>query len=546
MESDTRPRLDKLPTELLLSILNFLGLDDIFRCRYTCRNWYGVFTSHAILSDAIVHHFPHVRDELDMLSLGRASDAESCKWRFDNVYARHYALRKGYVYSEKRCKLYGTKPPFHRKGLPSGQDPVSRWKRELFVPSKLENLPENNRGGKRRHRVPSDLAEPFWSADDGLLVYLNSGLGAYVLLDLQSDALATVPFDLQDRVVRRLRLRHGVLIFEWAQKAPYHMLNPTEEVHRHFVTAYDVVRTASHDKLQPPFAAKFRNEWKLHFLGFPMVSQDVWISAHTSNHYAVYIWQPNRSAWGEDEPIECLYIWDISEPSKYRPSECPSSLSQPSCGPRLVKVLPYKDLDHLKIRQRDSPTIRGLGLDDASIYVAEAQYGDESGLHNGRHPLDCELGQNWIRVTGIPILGAGPPEVKTHGGVWEDCQERGGRSMLHWAQVYGLDPMTFNLTAPGQAIEDRTTGLRFIVQKTDESRVTVAISHAEWGSCWTLDDCGTWNSGVKIHADEQRLIMEMDEGIRILHFDRHVAGHHVRKLARPKLRHSLLGDWTSK
>lgn len=119
---------------------------------------------------------------------------------------------------------------------------------------------------------------------------------------------------MKDRVVRRIRLKHNLLVFEWAEKEPYHKLNELEKVHRHYVTAFDVQSTKNCFPWLSQWQITFRSEWKLHYLGFPLSSQDRWFSDHSTTHYAVYVWQTNRSAWGENKPIESLFIWDISPP----------------------------------------------------------------------------------------------------------------------------------------------------------------------------------------------------------------------------------------
>ncbi|KAJ4297198.1 hypothetical protein N0V88_004116 [Collariella sp. IMI 366227] len=144
--------------------------------------------------------------------------------------------------------------------------------------------------------------DPVWSysQEDGVLVYpttigADGGLSSgwceghgYHVLDLSS-----------------VRLAQGVLIIEWAEEMPYHQLNDREVVHRHFVTAFDVIRKPALTAPEQTWTVKFRSEWKLHFLGLPLNRSDRFFSAHTTTHYAVYFWQPNRSLY-QDDPIEQL------------------------------------------------------------------------------------------------------------------------------------------------------------------------------------------------------------------------------------------------
>ncbi len=95
-------------------------------------------------------------------------------------------------------------------------------------------------------------------------------------------------------------------------------------------------------------------------------SRDRFFSTHNANHYALYLWQPNRSPYsGEDEPIEALAVWDISSPSPYRPFQDPTSKDKPDEsleGPRVIRRFSFADLDFYKTRQRSTPTLRELQL----------------------------------------------------------------------------------------------------------------------------------------------------------------------------------------
>ena len=233
-------------------------------------------------------------------------------------------------------------------------------------------------------------------------------LQAYALLDIESNTTAIVPFEFVHRIVRRVRLQHNLLIIEWAEKEPYHNLNDHEQVHRHFATAFDVVPIEGCFPWLSRWNVTYRSEWKLHYLGFPLNQRDVWFSTHSSTYYAIYIWQPNRSAWGEDEPIESFFIWNISQPST---PDHPLGNGQPRTGPHVVQKLCYRDLDHLTLRQRDTPFLRRIELDgDGCVYFFEEGCSGERGLHVGHQRGIIE--EYWERVVGIPIVGYGPR--------WED------------------------------------------------------------------------------------------------------------------------------
>lgn len=145
-----------------------------------------------------------------------------------------------------------------------------------------------------------------------------------------------------------------------------------------------------------------RNEWKIHFLGLPLNSRDRFFSTHTHSHYTLYLWQPNRSAWGEDEPIEGLAIWDISSPSPYRPSRDPSgrSKSSSSSGPVVIRRFSFADLDFYDIRQGSTPVLQGLELDEANLYVIEEDHRWIVGQQAG-HSLPR---LHKVKSVGIPFV----------------------------------------------------------------------------------------------------------------------------------------------
>lgn len=157
------------------------------------------------------------------------------------------------------------------------------------------------------------------------------------------------------------------------------------------------------------------NEWRIHFLGMPLNSRDRFYSMHNANYYTLYLWQPNRSAWGEEDPIEALVVWDISSPSGYRPSRDPSGSSKPAeslmRGPRVVKRLSFTDLEFYGIRQRATPVFQSLALDENHVYVIEENHrwmvGHQATYSLPRlHEVKCigipfNCGPRWVDLCGI-------------------------------------------------------------------------------------------------------------------------------------------------
>lgn len=169
----------------------------------------------------------------------------------------------------------------------------------------------------------------------------------------------------------------------------------------------------------PPWSrlSNYRNEWKIHFLGMPLNSRDCFFSTHSSTHYALYLWQPNRSAWGEDDPIEALAIWDISRSSPYHPSEDPTGRGKPVIeeGSTVIRRLSFADLDFYKIRQRSTPIIRNLELDENHVYVIEEDHrwlvGQQASHHLPRlHKVKrCVLEGRKVPI--LDCLGRSAPET---------------------------------------------------------------------------------------------------------------------------------------
>lgn len=272
--------------------------------------------------------------------------------------------------------------------------------------------------------APFHYADPSWcySQDDGVLVYhvhpedVTDDVRAYYypwrLLDLETRTTFEIPFphDDNERIVRRVRINDGVLVFEWCDRLAYHQLNDREECHRHFVTALDIARGPS----SSGWTMTERAEWKLHFLGFPLNQLDRFFSAHTATYYAVYVWQPNRSPWGEDDPIESVILWDIS-----------------SSPPRIIRRMTWSTLAFYGVRQRSTPKLRHLALDEHNLYFVEEEHRWAQGGHSSLSPPRGHL----VRCTGIPVIPPPPMAVNEPGDEEEEAIVQGP----HWFDQCGAD-----------------------------------------------------------------------------------------------------------
>ncbi|KAK3394302.1 hypothetical protein B0H63DRAFT_385281 [Podospora didyma] len=466
--------ITELPNDLFLLVVSFLSPRVCVLCRSVSRDWFAAFTSEATSRLLLRWNFPRCREiRLSALALSLTSssvaisenaraelacliaqlekDAGFWAATFASVARRYYHLRRGRPHIVQKLGLAGSSP---EKASGFSFRGVATWNRFLRLDEKTANF---------------HYPDPVWwySQEDGVLVYPAAEPQpaeqcdgyVYQACDLVTGQKARVPFDVRQKYIRRVRLAQGVLVFEWAESRPYHQLNDREVVHRHFVTAFDVVRRTafpttakgSPNAPQWTWTVEFRSEWKLHFLGLPLNRSDRFFSAHTATHYAVYFWQPNRSLY-QDDPIEQIAVWDISSPSSYKPSEDPkgdkrpasgrvphmhtglwngnvtppsreiittpgdtssqtydsTSLASATAGPQVIRRMAWRELDFYGIRQRATPQLRNLVLDDRNLYVIEEEHRWADGQHSWLSPPRVHL----VRCTGIPVVPKPPSSTE--------------------------------------------------------------------------------------------------------------------------------------
>lgn len=401
-----------LPHDVFLLVLAQLSARTTVRCRRVSKRWKAAFTDPDLSLQLLKWHFPRCReirmkhaaaggdisggepgghpptDSLplqDNQMLGGEVNRQVTDWTttFAQVARRYHHLRTATPRSVSKVRL-GTSGsgPGHPQDRFYG---VAPWDRYLRLDDKT---------------APFHYPDPSWcySQDEGLLVYhahpddarrdvpaARSYVYPWRLLDLASGEEYEVPFPYyDDKIVRRVRLFEGVLLFEWCEREAYHQLNDREECHRHYATVLDVARTltpAAHPTAG--WTVTPRAEVKFHFLGLPLNTHDRFLSAHTKTHYAVYVWQPNRSPWGEDDPIETVIIWNITE-----------------SPPRVVRRMTWATLAFYGVRQRLTPRLRGLGMDERNLYFVEEEHRWAQGGHSSLSPPRVHL----VSSTGIPVV----------------------------------------------------------------------------------------------------------------------------------------------
>lgn len=434
-----------LPHDLFLIVLSHLPPSTCVLCRAVSRQWHAAFTDPDTSLRLLRWNFPRCREM-------RLHDHPDTATTFADVARRYHHLGLA------RPRLVSTLPT-------AGPDDglsfrgVATWNRFL------------RRGDKTCNFHHPD---PVWSYSrhDALLVYPRPssppGGQLYHIYDPSTAHHVPVPFDVRGKHVRRVRLAHGVLVFEWAEAHPYHQLNDREFVHRHFVTAFRVSPGGE--------GVTFLSEWKLHFLGLPLNRSDRFFSVHNASHYAAYLWQPNRSLYNDD-PIEQLAVWDLSSPSPSpspiptpvpaptppagtglwtapnppsppqsasppeeeaettpQPSEPPqpatapptphptTTASPPVPGPPVIHRLSWRHLAFYRLRQRTTPQLRELRLDAHNLYLVEEEHWLADGQHSSlAMPGPWGDGEGHVvRCTGVPIIPFPSPGSSSGGvGEWE-------------------------------------------------------------------------------------------------------------------------------
>lgn len=440
-------QLTELPYTIFLEIITYVPPTDILLCRRVSRDLHRALTSHDLCISLILLHFPRSReghrlrhyveeDDRDALAVG-----EDWAVVFARLVRRYFHL--GHATPWRRQKLAVLKDDEQQQ--PHRQlRGVTPWERYLQLNEK---------------KAPFHYRDPVWTCSpaEGLLVYpaavpesvtgADGGLEAehripeYRARDLESGQEIAVPFDMQGKIIRRVRLSHGILIFEWCEEEAHHPLNDNEAAHRHFATAFDVCQmkgrrnstfqhTSSINNTETPeathWAINFRAEWQIHYIGLPLSDQDRFYSTHNRTHYAIYIWQPNRSPWGEDDPLERLIIWELGEPSTFQPSQNTderSTADESAAGPHIIRRMANGQLCEWAVRQGTTPSLRTLALDECTwddetqsacghVFFLEEEHRWSAGTHSSTDIPRL----HHVKTTGIPLLSHGPRWIEECGG----------------------------------------------------------------------------------------------------------------------------------
>ncbi|KAH6898549.1 hypothetical protein B0T10DRAFT_555857 [Thelonectria olida] len=431
--------LTDLPFPVFLDIVLLLTPADILRCRRVCSDWRQALTRQDLCVSLVLAHFPRAREarllrrwlaDGDTRPDGYQDGLDETDWAA--VYAR---LARRYFHLGAARPRSVTKVPSLKESKALWG--VAPWNRFLKLESKAAEF---------QHW------DPVWTfaPEEGLLVYPAAGSDdgkqwRYRARHLETGVEVDVPFDTDKKIVRRVRISDSVLLFEWCEERGSHPLSTTETAHRHYATAYDLVRhgpsvllprrdAATGPRRRSCYSFTLRAEWKIHFLGMPLSHQDRFFSTHNRSHYAVYIWQPTRSPWGEDGPLERLVVWELPPAKPHRPPVGRHGRA-PDCGddgPRVLLRLVNADLETWGVRQRDTPSLQNLFLDTTTwddttqtacghVYVVEETHRWAAGPHSSHTPPRLHR----VQATAIPLVGYGPRYL-------EECDATGRLCVSCW------------------------------------------------------------------------------------------------------------------
>jgi len=536
------PSLPELPGDVFVLIIEHLEAWDIVRCQMVSTAWAKAFSDPEFLRINI-QNYPHANEFRHSISKSRLTPSareSDLPWRttFNKIACRYFHLTHG---RPRTIEKYKTATP-ERLQL-AHWFPVSCWDyhesqpgRRLYHLNPLE--PYENHETRPGEQIYL-FRQAFWSYDDGLLVFVPAKPFSFdydaaevpmlspssdfpiMMLDVESRRGAQVPFDIKERVVRNLRLSDRTLIIEWAEKDPYHALNDSEYVHRHFASCYDIKpKPDVTDATACRWTVTFRSEWKLHFLGLPLNHKDRFFSTHTKGHYAVYLWQPNRSMYtgDEEQPIECLLIWDITQPRQYMPSLDPGGKDLPvtvNSGPHIVSRFDYRLLQHYCIRQQSSPSLMKFTLngEQHTITIRENACIAGQGYFDPAERLWC------ARTTTILFRGKGPHLQREWDG---NLPPYRGNCSMETSDVLDSERWFLGI----MDVVDEKADVRFsLVESVFTGRDvqnTAVLRIRALGKLTTLDESTTRQVAYmgKIAGDERVLVGQNDsQEVVILRFD---------------------------
>ncbi|UNI14833.1 hypothetical protein JDV02_001424 [Purpureocillium takamizusanense] len=409
--------LVKLPWDVFTEIILAMAPYDTLRLRRVSRSLKNELDNGQMAIRLIRHHFPRARESRELRAFVKNRDGKtigSIDWAlvFRLLVRRYYNIGNAKFWKQRT-------QPMVRRG--ANMAPFMPMDRYIAYKSIIK---------------PLHLADPLWSFDPepGLLVYPGpevhgeDGLYQWYMLDVATNKVVQLPFDSAGLVVRRVRLSHGVLIFEWcrqwSEEHNHHRPNTAWDIREHFVTALDVIRSRPWNGIShvdeptdnDPFSWDFeyRGQWELEPLNPRADRQcDRMFSDHNATHYIAYYWRafgPNHT-----QNWEAVRLWDIRrEAMEVAPVQQPGN-NLVNASAVLVKEFRANYLAFCLGSQIAAPGFISIRLDDCTwneqtrsvcghFYITEEFHPWLVGSQVS--PMTTRV--HGLLVTGMPLTGIGP------------------------------------------------------------------------------------------------------------------------------------------
>ncbi|TFB04815.1 hypothetical protein CCMA1212_002710 [Trichoderma ghanense] len=419
--------LTDLPYTIFTTIIAHLSPTQTIRCRLISRAFHSALTRNDLCISLILAHFPRSLEGRRLkthLKTGDLTALESGDWAavFANLARRYYHLGNALPWKIDKVKVFKDDEGVVLRG-------VAPWNRHLSLNGKTAAF---------------HFWDPAWTVapGEGLLVYPaeedatdNMSVGAvFRARDLQTGREVDVPFDLRGKIVRRVRVSHGVLVFEWCEQEALSYNNPlvadeAKRVHRHYATAYSVRTAGSWDGVIPrrhvggvgdassetpayTWEFELRCEFEIHPVGLSLNHQDRFFSTHNATHYVPHYLgiQPSPAAIRNNNN------------NNNNNNNTRSKHTNPST-PRIIRTMTNRHLRDSALRQGHAPALRAMALDDSTwdpvrasacghVFLTEEEHRWSAGPHSS--PNRPRLHR--VKTTGIPLVGQGPRWVDDCGG----------------------------------------------------------------------------------------------------------------------------------
>ena len=529
--TETSSDLVDLPKDIFLIITKYLNDIDLIRCRSVSKTWYRGFTQDLVLRGHLVSEYNRAREVRFLLAnengdsegqIGIPANEPPFNWMdaFRRVVARYSALKSGMPASITKIALR----------VPSTADYIPeclKWKSVRTSSRHLDfhtAAPATNRNSVEvwKKALPIGAKETEWTYDDGLLIYYAIETAAVVLFDIEDGTTSVVPFDVSNRVVRRVRLNERVLIIEWMEYTPFAEEDGTfDPMILHFTTAFDILSVRDTFPWLTRWKVILKKEWEVYVNGFDLAKSACWLSVHDSKHYALYLWQDFHSTCSK--PTQSLLIWDMTQSSYHQRSLHRHTDIYAHFAPQLVTTLSDPDLQHFNIHLKRAVYLNRLELDEGTVYFIEEVCDTAVDWYTRHQSMALGLPRYCECVIGIPICGEGPR--------WEDRNTEFSAPLMldafvttsgsQYREPKRATCWRYNGIYPcfrWQRTRDLLAGIDFVVEMKMNGRFELRIKSSQgWASKLDMDDIG-WH-GTQIACDERWIILQINDDLHIFRFD---------------------------